>query len=127
MSTSHDLQNQAFLEPYVPAPHEVPKSHWSISREYLAYLAAREAATTRLAMHAEGKQVWVNEDDPEVKRTHAAFLAAFPPEPEVIEAQTPRQAELQAAQLQLRLAVRRMKGLAHTDRILKMVSDHLAQ
>jgi hypothetical protein len=86
------------------------------------HIAAREAATTRLAMHAEGKQIWVNENDPEVKRTYAAFRAAFPPEPEVIEAQTPRQAELLAAQIQLRLAVKRMKGLAHGDRIVALVA-----
>jgi DUF971 family protein len=120
--SNYDIEKQAYETPYVPAPHEVPKSHWSISREYLAYLAAREAATTRLAMHAEGKQVWVNEDDPQVKATYAEFLAAYPPEPEVIEAQTPRQAELQAAQIQLRIAVRRMKGLAHGDRIVALVA-----
>jgi hypothetical protein len=124
MPSTHDLQNEHLHTPYVdPSPN-----HWSESQEWMALQKARAAATTRLfpAWSVHSKDVDV-ENTPEVRAALAAFERAYPPvdEPVPVTNMTPRQAEMQAATIELRRAVDRMKALAHGDRIVRLVQDML--
>lgn len=121
--TTHDIQNARFLTEYVPG---FDPNHWSESSEWLALQKARAAATQRLfpAYSVHSKDVSI-EDTPEVREALARFEAKFPPvdEPTPVTSMTPRQAELQAAQIELKRAVNRMKALAHPDRVVALVQD----
>jgi hypothetical protein len=122
---SYEDERQSYLEPYVPAV--APKGHWTESTEWQAVKAARQKATKFYpadSVHASR----VDDSSPEIQQAMAAFAKAYPPdEPEPTPVLTPRDAEIQAATIDLKRACDRLRAFAHTDRILKMVSDHLAQ
>jgi hypothetical protein len=119
--TTHDMQMQKYREEYVP---DFDPNHWSESAEWLALQKARAAATQRLFPACSVHSGDVNiENTPEVREAQARFEEKFPPEDEPVHvpSTTPRQAELQSAQIELRRAVQRMKQLAHPDRIVGLV------
>ena len=125
--TTHDIQNARFLTEYVP---DFDPNHWSESAEWLALQKARAAATQRLfpaySVHSNDVSI---EDTPEVRKALARFEAKFPPVDEPVPETnlTPRQAELQSAQIDLRRAVKRMQGLAHGDRIVRLVQEMVSE
>lgn len=121
---THDAQMESYKTPYV----DLSPDHWSESAEWLALQRARAAATQRLfpPMSAHRNDVSI-EDTLEVREALAAFEKAYPPqdEPVPVTSMTPRQAEMQSAQIDLRRAVERMRNLAHSDRIVRLVQDML--
>jgi hypothetical protein len=125
MASTYDIERQSYLTPHVS---DSP-NHWSDSEEWLALQKARAASTKRLSAGNPVYRGQVHvEDTPEVREALAAFEKAFPTqEPEVPVVQmTPRQLEIEAAKIDLRRAVERLRPYTHPDRLVRLVSDMLS-
>lgn len=123
--TTHDIQNAAYKTEYVP---DLDPAHWSESAEWLALLKARAAATTRLfPPTSPHRNEFSVEATPAVREALAAFEKAYPPEDEPVPVTklTPRQAEMQSAQIGLKRAVGRMRAFAHPLAIVDLVTRML--
>jgi hypothetical protein len=118
MKTTYENERQSYLEAYTP--EVAPASHWSKSKEWLEFLSAKDNAVRLYPIGSlnAGRVA----DTPEMQAAYQRFLAAYPPEePEPEQPVDARAIELQAAEIELRRAVSRMRRLAHGDRIVGLV------
>ena len=130
MST-YDIERQSYKTEYVPT--ETPQGHWSSSPEWIRYQQAKADAQIQPQIGIapfSGPAMRIERETPEMQAAYAAFQANYPPEeatPAPTQTLSARDAALQAAQLDLRRAVGRMRIFAHPigiiDLVTRMVSE----
>jgi hypothetical protein len=124
MATTHDIAMQGYKDEYVP--DTAPADHWSNSPEWMEFLKAKADAVRlypAFSAHTGRKA-----DTPEMQAALEKFNAKYPPEvptPAPTQTLSARDVELQAAQIDLRRAVGRMRIFAHPLAIVDLVSRML--